>query len=140
MIILGLISYIYFNRPKVQGAYSEDTIINGLNAIRKENKLKLLSENSILDKTATIKACDMRDNNYWSHKDLKGNMSWNMIYSQGYKYHYVGENLAKNCSGNYCINLWMNSPSHRAIILKTVYDEIGIGRCGIYTVIHLGSD
>lgn len=136
IVILGsiIISNIFLVKES-----SSDVIINQINKIRKVSKLKQLSENYILNKTATNKACDMKINNYWSHKNLKGQMSWEMIVNSGYKYMVVGENLARNLSDDIVVSKWMASPTHRAIIMTANYREIGIGRCGHITVIHLGN-
>ena len=118
-------------------AQSTDPIIIQVNNIRKSYKLASLTESRQLDISATQKACDLRDKDYWAHKDPDGKMSWYMFVKAGYYYRFAGENLAKNCTDLRCVELWMRSPTHRAIILAN-YKDIGVGRCGIFKVIHLG--
>jgi uncharacterized protein YkwD len=36
------------------------------------------------------------------------------------------------------IKALMSSPTHRANILNKKYEEMGIGRCGNFTVFHYG--
>lgn len=113
-------------------------VIQEINVERRNNGLVELTENEILDKTAKIKACDLRDRNYWSHQDPEGRFSWHLFIENGYNYKYAGENLAREYGDNVVVEAWMNSPVHKEIILKPEYREIGIGECGVFTAAHFG--
>jgi uncharacterized protein YkwD len=118
---------------------SSDPVVARINEIRIENKLRALIQNGLLNNSATNKACDLRDRNYWSHTTPEGKKFWDFFDEVGYRFVYAGENLAKNCSEMHCIELWFDSIPHRNIMLGRNYRDIGVGRCGTYTVIHLGS-
>ncbi len=116
-----------------------DNLVQSINNVRVVNNLPTLQEDYRLDKSAQIKACDMYNNNYWSHLDLKGQHSWHLIKEQGYFYIYAGEIMAKNYYGTEVLEAWLNSPSHRIEIFKP-YEDIGVGKCGNITVVHFATD
>ena len=120
-------------------AVAAQELVRQINAYRAANKLPYLRENSSLNASAMLKACDMRDNDYFSHADLRGANSWHLFIENGYRYRYAGENLAKNYSDDAIIAAaFMASPMHRAIMLKPAYRDIGVGKCGVYTAVHFG--
>ena len=50
-----------------------------------------------------------------------------LFYPFGYKYHYAGENLARDFSDPVsAVNAWMASPSHKENMLSSKYQEIGV--------------
>lgn len=113
-----------------------DSLVNVINAHRSRPVI----ENSILDKTASIKACDMIANHYWSHYDLQGRAPWHLFYENGYYYRYAGENIARGYfSDSAIVQAWLNSPTHKTIMLSNLYREVGIGRCGNIVVAHFAS-
>jgi uncharacterized protein YkwD len=118
---------------------ASDSLVSQLNQVRKNYGLADLKENPQLYFSAGQKACDLAEKKYWSHTDPSNHpFDW-WITKAGYHFHLAGENLARNFKNDtIMITAWMNSPKHRANILSKDYQEIGIGRCGIYTVIHFG--
>ena len=98
-----------------------------------------LTVNQDLVESATAKACDMRDKEYFDHKDPQGNAPWHFFKEAGYIYEVAGENLAIGYDNPVeAMNALMNSPKHRDNILGDDYTEVGIGYCGDYTVQHFG--
>ena len=91
-------------------------------------------ENALLDKAAQLKAEDMAVKGYFAHTSPEGKTPWYWFDQVGYRYTYAGENLAVNFFETEDVaNAWMNSPTHRANIVKKDYTEIGIGvALGIY--------
>lgn len=145
-----LVSTINSVRPHTQGVIKPTSLVNieveakydgmvGLiNTERNKFGLKPLKENSTLNTTARIKACDMNRNKYFSHKDLRGRMSWHLFTSNGYYYDLAGENLARLFkTDTEAMRAFVKSKTHRENILGD-FDEIGIGRCGVYIVQHFG--
>lgn len=116
-----------------------DLVVEDINTERIKANLKVVKINPILVKTATLKACDMKNNNYFSHDDLQGKKSWHYFTENGYNGGTAGENLARGIRDDYVTDRWMASETHKAIILGSSYKEVGIGRCGNYTVAHFGS-
>lgn len=98
------------------------------NDARTEQELLPLAENELLTKGAQLKANDMAEKGYFSHTGPDGSQPWKWFRDVGYRYQYAGENLAVNFTESEdVVNAWMNSPSHRANILKRDFTEIGIG-------------
>lgn len=104
------------------------------NEERQTQNLKILKVNSILNEAAELKAMDMATKSYFSHTNPDGKNPWYWLEQVGYKYQYAGENLAINFSDSKDVtNAWMNSPTHKANIVKGNYTEIGTGvATGIY--------
>ncbi len=115
-----------------------DTILTSINAFREVFGESDLKRNFLLDQSARVKACDMVKYNYFAHKSLAGKTHGELIKDAGYAYAYAGEILGKYCRDMSCVRLWMNSPTHKAVILNPFYKEFGVARCGIYTVVHFG--
>ena len=143
---LGFISFCFVvgaNKPEKivppTAISSTADMVTLISQARVKQKLEPLTENKILDETARIKACDMRDRVYFNHQNPEGEFSWGNIQYYGYNYEYVGENLATGYTyGQQVFDAWMNSPSHKEEMLSSLYNEVGIGRCGAYTVAHFG--
>lgn len=93
-----------------------------------------LTENSLLDAAAQLKANDMAAKGYFAHVTPDGQQPWYWISQAGYKYEYAGENLAVNFQDSQDVEqAWMNSPTHHANIVKPQYTEIGIATAnGMY--------
>lgn len=116
-----------------------DSIVSYINQERANYLSKPLTENSILDKTAKYKACDMVSRNYWSHIDPDGKYSWEYIRKYGYKYKKAGEDIARGfTSDKEIVKAWVSSPPHKTVLVDPKYREVGIGRCGNIVVAHFG--
>lgn len=124
------INIIKYVRPNVLGYATDITtekIITMVNQKRIEANLPPLTLSDQLSTAATQKAQDMFGQDYWAHISPTGTSPWTLITSSGYEYLYAGENLARNFnSAEEVVNAWMNSPSHRANILKPEYKDIGL--------------
>src|SRR3989344_1751673 len=98
------------------------------NEERQAQHLSILTINSVLVKAAELKAEDMATKGYFSHTSPEGKTPWYWLEQGGYEYQYAGEKLAVNFSDSKDVtNAWMNSPSHRANIVKDKYTEVGTG-------------
>lgn len=128
---LSLIKTFTIVKPGVLGYSSEITaqsIFEKTNIERRNSGLDSLHYNSLLSESATKKAQDMFESNYWAHNSPSGKSPWEFFKLVGYDYSIAGENLAKDFSDNdSVINAWMKSPTHKANIIHTKYKEIGIG-------------
>jgi uncharacterized protein YkwD len=104
-------------------------IIDQTNKERVSRGLGKLSENKLLNSSAKAKALDMFKDQYFAHDSLAGLGVGDLVTTEGYKYLIVGENLALgNFNGDKgVVEAWMDSPGHRANILKEGYREIGVG-------------
>lgn len=105
----------------------EQAMLNLINKERAASGLKPLTMDAALTKIARMKAQDMVTNNYFAHQSPTYGSPFDMMKSQGVVYHYAGENLAGASDVNTAhVNL-MNSPGHKANILKPEYTKVGIG-------------
>jgi hypothetical protein len=104
------------------------------NEEREMQNLPVLTVSPILNKAAEMKAEDMAALGYFAHTSPAGKTPWYWIEQVGYKYQYAGENLAVNFTDSKDVTVaWMNSPTHKANIVKGNYTEIGTGvASGIY--------
>ena len=98
------------------------------NEDRKENGAGELMTDALLAKAAQMKADDMAAKGYFAHVDPEGRAPWYWLQKAGYAYTYAGENLAVDFVDSEDVEVaWMNSPTHRANIVKPQYTRIGIG-------------
>ena len=104
------------------------------NEDRAAQGLGRVSENPLLAQAATNAAKDMAARGYFSHDTPEGKKPWMWLDEVGYDYQYSGQNLAVNFTESKEVQeAWMNSPTHRANIVKPQYTEIGIGTAqGMY--------
>lgn len=71
-------------------------------------------------KNAKAKVNDMAENNYFSHYDKNGNFSFAQILG--------GEEvLTTNTQPSLTLNAFMNSPLHKASLLRKTHTKIGVG-------------
>ncbi len=127
----SVVKFIGTVKPGVLGYSSEITaekVLTQTNIQRQKNGLPVFKYNSILSKSATNKAKDMFANNYWAHNSPSGTTPWDFFKEVGYNYSVAGENLARDFYDTESLmNGWMNSPTHKANIINSKYQEIGIG-------------
>lgn len=114
----------------------QSKIILETNLQRKKNvNLPPLLENIKLNETALAKAEDMFLNQYFEHISPTGVGPGDLAQKYGYDYIVQGENLILGnfSSEKELVQLWMDSPGHRANILNNRYTEIGVAIIkGIY--------
>ncbi|MDH5533216.1 MAG: CAP domain-containing protein [Candidatus Pacebacteria bacterium] len=97
------------------------------NAERARAGLAPLTVNSKLTSAALSKGQDMFNDQYWAHIAPDGKEPWSFIGESGYTYRVAGENLARDFSNSTdMMGAWMRSPTHKANIVNTRYQEIGI--------------
>lgn len=106
----------------------EKEVVRLVNEIRAKNGLRQLKEDWELSRVARIKSQDMKDNGYFSHTSPVYGSPFQMINNFGISYKSAGENIAKGQkTPEAVVNAWMNSPGHRANILNSSYNTIGVG-------------
>ena len=137
LVLLGLfimaqsgLTLFHGIKPGVLGyasMISPEIVIELTNKERVREGLPTLKENKELDAAAAAKAADMIAQNYWAHNDPNGTEPWSFILNSGYSYLHAGENLARDFSNpTDVVEAWMKSPSHRANLLSSKYQDIGI--------------
>jgi uncharacterized protein YkwD len=106
---------------------SQSKLVQLTNQERSKAGLMMLTENTQLDKAAQLKGQNMFKENYWAHYAPSGYSPWHWFDEEGYAYSLAGENLARDFDTSQgVIAGWMNSPSHRANLMKPEYQEIGM--------------
>lgn len=113
--VLGFATDI--NIQKLYERTNQERTSHGLPALRYNNDLAF---------AAQLKAQDMFKKDYWAHYSPDGTSPWHFFEEAGYSYEYAGENLAQGfLFSDDVVRGWMESPTHRANILRPEYDEIG---------------
>lgn len=126
--------FIVFDKTKFLASVLPGVLTSLTNEERIDNDVPTLKENSLLVKAAQAKAEDMAKNGYFAHTSPDGKTPWYWLRQVGYSYKSAGENLAVNFFDSEDVTrAWMNSPTHKANIVKADYTEIGIGVAnGVY--------
>lgn len=113
---------------KAAGVLASAEVVKWTNAEREKNGLPPLSRNTQLDTAAIIKVHDMFARQYFEHVSPNGKDAAALVTGAGYEYLWVGENLALGIFENEkaLVDAWMGSPGHRANILNSHFEEIGV--------------
>ena len=102
-----------------------------VNQDRAANGVAPLAYSASLARVAQYRAQDMLNRNYFSHYDpATGQLAFaQLLHLWGIPYSTAGENIAWSTDPSMAaINtMFMNSPDHRANILKAAYHQVGIG-------------
>lgn len=107
---------------------SDSGVIFYTNLEREKKGLLPLRQKSLLMQVATAKLSHMFTKQYFAHNAPSGENVAYWVDSIGYNYLTVGENLAMGSfqDSKDMVTAWMNSPGHRANILKEGYMDIGV--------------
>lgn len=101
------------------------------NEVRAQNNLPPLKTNSPLTHSAQMRADDMNEQQYFSHRSPDGHGVNYFVSRSGYNYSVTGENLAMGFSdANALMGAWMKSPTHYANLIDKDYEDFGIGMVG----------
>lgn len=126
--------FVVFDKTKFLASVLPAVLTTLTNEERAQNDAPPLTESALLDQAAQLKANDMATLGYFAHTSPEGKTPWYWFDQVGYRYTLAGENLAVNFFESEDVaDAWMNSPTHRANIVKKGYTEIGIGvASGVY--------
>ncbi len=114
-------------RPVKSSTSYVDALLRATNQERALNGLPPLRLNRKLSLAATDRVNDMFSKQYFDHVAPDGLEPFTWADKRGYRYRLIGENLAVGYrSAGAVVDGWMHSPGHRANILTTGFDEIGI--------------
>lgn len=104
------------------------TVIELSNRVRASLELPPLVADVRLSKAAQAKADDMAKRGYFAHASLDGKTALDRIRQTGYPARYAAENLAVHFTTAQDMQRgWMNSVSHRSILLDERYEDSGVG-------------
>ncbi len=115
-------------KPQLNEVGFEAEVLRLVNIERKAAGLRPLQMSKDLSKVALLKSEDMAVFNYFAHTSPNYGTPFEMMESIGITYKAAGENLAVGyTSPEAVVKGWMNSPGHRANILNSLFNKIGIG-------------
>ena len=104
-----------------------------------------VSHSPILSDIASSYACRMIEGDFFGHRDPDtGRSPGQRAIAGKYRFFAVGENLAAGLeTPAEVMRVWMESPSHRRIILDPTWEEAGVGvraggAHGVYWVLEFG--
>lgn len=113
----------------ILGAQAQITasgLLDATNQARAAQHEPPLTINNELMKAAHLKVQDMFAQQYWAHTAPDGTTPWHWFDEVGYNYDNAGENLARDfTTSSGTVSAWMASPTHRANILNTNYQDVG---------------
>jgi uncharacterized protein YkwD len=109
----------------------ENAIAAMINNVRVDNGLNAIAADGLLNTVATIRSTDLMNRNYFSHYTPEGTNVFDTMRANGVSYSYAGENLAQSAPASAgtpdgFLNAWLNSPTHKANILRAQYTKIGV--------------
>jgi uncharacterized protein YkwD len=114
------------------GALEQDVLAN-VNLFRHQHGLGALRLSTKLTAAARLHSNEMAQRGYFSHNSANGTSFDKRIsrfYSAGGKrYWSVGENLlwsSPDVSASSALDMWLNSPEHKKILLTARWREIGL--------------
>lgn len=128
---------------------NEAVILLKINEIRTEGcrcgrkKMKpthALTWSKTLTHSAYLHASEMDRYDFFAHRSRKGLDIGERLDALGYKWQYVGENLAVGQkSFDQALEDWLESPSHCRMLMNPDMKEMGLSRVGKYWVHHFGT-
>jgi uncharacterized protein YkwD len=90
-----------------------------------------LAVDPVLTAAAQAHSADMVARAFYSHTSPEGRQPWDRAAAAGSTRRTIGENIAcGQRSPAEVVDGWMNSPGHRANILKPDFTHIGVGFAG----------
>ena len=114
--------------PALKLSAEEQQVLDLTNQAREKEKLPALRPNPLLFSAARGHSANMARQDVMEHV-LDGKKPGDRVKDAGYRYSWVGENIAVT-DGDTTANVfkgWMESKVHREHILSDHFDEIGIG-------------
>jgi uncharacterized protein YkwD len=110
---------------------TENQVIRIVNQKRSEVGAKKLKKRAVLNEIARIRANQICNSSELSHSNLDGITVFDLLANYGMTFMAAGEDLAMGTasimSAENTVNLWMNSPAHRNILLNGIYRRVGVG-------------
>lgn len=98
------------------------------NEVRINLGVKALSENDLLYESSYNKAQDMLINQYFAHRNSRGDKVADWLKNVNYNYQVAGENLAMGfSSAEKVVKAWQKSETHYKNMIDPDFTEIGVG-------------
>lgn len=128
LLKIAFVSFLfYFPETLFFAEISRSYLIELTNQERENLGINLLGDNPQLNEAALLKAQDMLDKDYFSHQSPEGTTPWFWFEEADYDYKKAGENLGIGfLDSEEIYRAWYNSPSHKANLLNSNFQDIGI--------------
>jgi uncharacterized protein YkwD len=137
-LAIALLSFAAIGGPTAVSAttvtdQAEADLIRLLNRDRAEAGLVPLQRYSRLMAIAGARSYDMATKHYFSHRQPDGRTAFDMIDATGITWYLAAEDIAWNNYGDLrgsaimANNQWMASSAHRAAIMSSSYNYVGVG-------------
>ncbi|GGX59740.1 CAP domain-containing protein [Streptomyces fructofermentans] len=120
-------------RPLTAGGLAATTaeVLSLTNAERASAGLPPLAPDPLLARAAQAHSDDMVARSFYSHTSPEGSEPWHRAAAAGSARRTIGENIAcGQRSPAEVVRGWMDSPGHRANILKPAFTHLGVGFAG----------
>jgi uncharacterized protein YkwD len=112
----------------------QDQLLNAINDLRRSKDLAELTLNPALSLAARGHSQSMAMHGYFTHEGWNGSSFWARIKPKyrpqlGNEWS-VGENMvwaSPELSADYALQIWLDSPPHRKILLTPAWREVGLG-------------
>jgi uncharacterized protein YkwD/uncharacterized membrane protein required for colicin V production len=106
---------------------SEDRMVELVNEERRKVGLRLLVRDATIDGVARAYAIEMLQRGYFSHETPEGLSPFDRMHAGGVEFQVAGENLALAPTVALAHQGLMDSPGHKANILRPEFGRVGIG-------------
>ncbi|MDX6535395.1 MAG: hypothetical protein QOJ13_3485 [Gaiellales bacterium] len=141
IILVGVAGLLVSQSPSADAAVTpRSVLLKRINEVRHAHGLPALRASKALTKVAAKHSYSMIRGRYFAHTSPGGSTLQKRVLASGFVDGYswtAGENLAWG-TGNralprYVVKGWMNSPTHRAILMTSGFRYVGISRyCGTF--------
>lgn len=127
LLLISFTSYTVLRTTTFGSRVITSSLITLTNDAREQHGIPPLTRNIRLEQAAYLKARDMETRQYFAHYAPDGTTPWHWFDVTGYRFTYAGENLGLNFKSSDDVErAWLASKKHRANILNTNYDDIGV--------------
>ncbi len=118
---------IPFVAPQADISQAEQDILRLTNQQRAQNGLGPLTIDPAISAVARAHSRDMSVRGFFDHINPDGLSPFDRMRIGGISFTTAGENIAGGPTSDIIMTNWMNSPGHRANILRNTFGRIGIG-------------
>jgi uncharacterized protein YkwD len=103
--------------------HTTSSMLRAMNSVRHAHNLPSLHVNRALARAARSHSSEMARSGLFSHGAFEQRLR---SYTSS---RVVGENLAwmQDCNGHQAVDMWLNSPPHRQIMLSRAFRRVGVG-------------
>ncbi len=129
-LAIGLFIFLPFGttHAQISSLPTADSIIKQINSERTSRGLSPLTSNPALNKAAVARASYLAAKGVLVHVSAPPGEPWPTLKDAGYLYKSAGENLASIPPSSFdVVPEWMASAPHRANILTSNFEDVGIG-------------